>query len=283
MTELARLLVATDLSARSDRAVERASLLAAERGARLTVLHVVDEDLPVRLAERHRDEARQAIAGQIAALPKPPKGIDTKIVIGRRSDEILRAAAADDVDLIVMGLHRNETSRPMFRGTTAEQVARHGHWPVLMVSQRAREAYRRVVVGIDFSVFSRRAVDAALRAAPAAEHHLVHAFAVPFAGFLGEGGGGAAGSRYARQMQESIRDEFAGFLAALARKPLHCEEIIREGSPRQVLREEAERLKADLLVVGTHGRTGVAHAVLGSVAEDLLGTPPCDVLVAKAW
>jgi nucleotide-binding universal stress UspA family protein len=43
------------------------------------------------------------------------------------------------------------------------------------------------------------------------------------------------------------------------------------------------RLSADLLVAGTHGRTGVAHAFLGSVAEDLLHQAHCDVLVAKAW
>jgi nucleotide-binding universal stress UspA family protein len=45
----------------------------------------------------------------------------------------------------------------------------------------------------------------------------------------------------------------------------------------------AGRLPADLLVAGTHGRTGVAHALLGSVAEDLLLQAHCDVLIAKAW
>jgi nucleotide-binding universal stress UspA family protein len=282
MPRFARLLVATDLSARSDRAVERAVLLAAETGARLTVLHVVDEDLPSRLAERHGEEARIVIVEQLSALPKASRTIETKVVSGRCPDAILRAAEAEESELIVLGAHRNETSRPVFVGRTAERVVRGGRWPVLLVSRRAHDAYRRVVVGVDFSVYSRRAVDLAMRAAPGAEFHLVHAFAVPFAGFLGEDGGPAAG-RYRHQLAETIREEFGAFLAAVPGTPGRCQPIIREGSAREVLHQEVDGLRPDLLVIGTHGRTGVAHALLGSVAEDMLAAPPCDVLVVKAW
>jgi nucleotide-binding universal stress UspA family protein len=55
------------------------------------------------------------------------------------------------------------------------------------------------------------------------------------------------------------------------------------GMAQEVLLATANQLNADLVVAGTHGRAGIAHAVLGSVAEDLLRQAPCDVLVAKAW
>ena len=58
---------------------------------------------------------------------------------------------------------------------------------------------------------------------------------------------------------------------------------MEEGAVREVIGRQVSRLNPDLLVIGTHGRTGVAHAFLGSVAEDLLKNPPCDVLVVKAW
>ena len=59
--------------------------------------------------------------------------------------------------------------------------------------------------------------------------------------------------------------------------------VICHGDPRSVLRTEVDRLTPDLLVLGTHGRVGISHALLGSVAEDFLNKPPCDVLAVKAW
>jgi nucleotide-binding universal stress UspA family protein len=60
-------------------------------------------------------------------------------------------------------------------------------------------------------------------------------------------------------------------------------QVITHGDPHDVIREQVDALGIDLLVMGTHGRTGVAHAVLGSVAESFLTNPPCDVVAVKAW
>lgn len=282
MAGINRLLVASDLSGRSDRAVERAVLLAGGLGAKLTVLHVVDDDLPASIADRRRDEARLLLSEQLDGLKNAPMAREVKIVFGSHADTILAVADADDVDLIVLGVHRNESSRPMFLGTTAERVVRAGRWPVLMVKNRPSAPYRDVMVAVDFSIYSRCALDLAVHAAPAARFHLIHAFNFPFRGFLA-GHEGAGSKRYERQMTEQIRGEFAAFLAAAPRKPGRHEEIVREGSAREILHEELERIHPDLLALGTHGRAGVAHAFLGSVAEDMLTAPPCDVLVAKAW
>lgn len=63
----------------------------------------------------------------------------------------------------------------------------------------------------------------------------------------------------------------------------HCETVIEEGMVREVLRDQVADFKPDLIAIGTHGRTGIAHAMLGSVAEDLLADAPADVLAVKAW
>ena len=80
-----------------------------------------------------------------------------------------------------------------------------------------------------------------------------------------------------------IEDEMAGFLAGIKGSPPRIEQIMEEGVAREVIARQVDLLKPELLVIGTHGRTGVAHALLGSVAEDVLNNPPCDVLVVKAW
>ncbi len=60
-----------------------------------------------------------------------------------------------------------------------------------------------------------------------------------------------------------------------------CEVVVRQGHPRDVLNVVATAKAADLIVVGTHARRGLSHLVLGSVAEHLVRSAPCPVLVAR--
>jgi nucleotide-binding universal stress UspA family protein len=138
--------------------------------------------------------------------------------------------------------------------------------------------------GIDFSVYSRRAVEFAVKFVPNGEVHLVHAYDVPFKGFLyGHDTRREVSKQHRMQFEQMIDEEMATFLATFETKSPKIERVMQQGTVRQVINRQVSRLKPDLLVIGTHGRTGVAHAFLGSVAEDLLRQPPCDVLAVKAW
>lgn len=278
-----KLLLATDLSARSELALHRAVQLAREHGAALVALHVVDEDLPPSLAEVTKAGAERIIHERLDALPGGPK-VEVAILSGRASNAILGQAADEKAELIVLGLHRKGGLKEMFRGTTAERVIRTGNVPVLVVKSEAKEPYRRVVVGTDFSVHARRAMQLALRLAPKAELYLVHAFLVPFQGFMyGAGTRQQVESEHRDGMTAMIDEEMQAFLASFKGAPPKVHQICREGMAQESILKEIVGNDADLLVLGTHGRTGVAHAVLGSVAEDLLTEAPCDVLVARAW
>ncbi|MDP7392813.1 MAG: universal stress protein [Pseudomonadota bacterium] len=59
--------------------------------------------------------------------------------------------------------------------------------------------------------------------------------------------------------------------------------MVKQGEAVAVLRDEVSNLRPDLLVFGTHGRVGLSHLLIGSVAEAILNQPSCDVLVVKAW
>jgi nucleotide-binding universal stress UspA family protein len=65
--------------------------------------------------------------------------------------------------------------------------------------------------------------------------------------------------------------------------PGNLERIVEEGRPEQVLRAVRDRVSGDLVVIATHGRGAISRAIWGSVAVDLLGDPPCDVLVIKPF
>jgi nucleotide-binding universal stress UspA family protein len=277
-----RLLIATDLSPRSERALARALRLARQHGAELRVLHVVDDALPAHLAETQRvaaenilKERTQAPAGDAAVA------VSTAVVTGKPFAAILREAIAWAAELIVLGVYGGGAG--MFRGSTAERVIREGHHPVLVVRRDADADYRHAVVGVDFSLHSLWAARTGFRLAPQAEFDLVHSYIAPTSAFLAGKARAQARELHVREMNRTIDEELSAFLARLGdRLPPHKRFVV-EGPATDVLLHQAGRLPADLLVAGTHGRTGVAHAFLGSVAEDLLHQAHCDVLVAKAW
>lgn len=282
------LLLATDLSARSERALERALQLAGRHAARLTVLHIVDDNLPIGDQDRAAAAAKEEIDACIEKMGRPDNvNLSIKIAPGKDDQDIMQEAADSEVDLIVLGIHRNESGTRPITGTTMERVIRNGSRPVLVVSDRTTGPYANVMIGIDFSVYSRFAIRAAFAAAPDAEFSCVHSFRVPFEGFQPSRETRrtvqSAHERELAQIIESEMDALIGSAPNIQQSGERIQTIVRHGDVRPTLRAEAERLRPDLLVLGTHGRAGIAHMVLGSVAEDFLNHPPCDVLVVKAW
>ncbi len=280
-----RILMATDLSARSDRAFARAMHLARDHQAELTIVHVVDESLPAPIADAQGDAARQAIEAQVAAdRGDATFPISIEVVFGRPYLDILEMSERQDAELVILGLHREDAFKDMFRGTTAERVIRAGNAPVLLVKEPANRPYKKIMVGVDFSVYSRRAIEFAVAFVPTGVFHLVHAFDVPFKGFAyGHDTRRGATKQHQLQFQKMIDEEMETFLAGVEPKAPKVQTAMQEGTVRDVIDKQVARLQPDLLVVGTHGRTGVAHAFLGSVAEDLLRDPPCDVFAVNAW
>ncbi len=279
------LLMATDLSARSDRALVRAVSTARETGANLTVLHVVDDALPPSAADAQAQFAHAAIGEHIESLTKrgrPQVVID--VTVGRRYAQIFEAAEKSNAEMIVLGMHREGALKDMFRGTTVERVIRTGHLPVLLVKDRCTGPYRRVVIGVDFSVCSRKAIEFAVGLLPQADFQLIHAYDIPFKGFgYSERTRTAAKEEHRAKLDKIVGTEMKTLLASLRGKRPRLTPVLQEGTVWSVLDRQIRRLKPDLLVIGTHGRTGAAHALLGSVAEDLLRKPPCDVLAVKGW
>ena len=85
------------------------------------------------------------------------------------------------------------------------------------------------------------------------------------------------------RFRKLLDDEMAAFLRSLETTSPRLTCVMQEGTVHEVVLARVGQTSPDLLVIGTHGKTGLAHAVLGSVAEDLLRSPPCDVLIVGAW
>lgn len=278
-----RILAASDLSARADRAIARAVQLAEAHGAGLAVLHVASpltEDetfLGVRLdlAALERDAAA-ALRERVQAMNGRA---DIVVKIGEPFVEIIRLVRERESDLVVLGAHGARFIRDLLLGTTAERVIRKGKRPVLVVKQSPQGPYRRVLAPVDFSDTSRRALAFARHVAPGAELRVLHAFEVRQEYRLHIGGMTAEElAVYERQSAMLLRGRLETFVRETGIDPGQVKLTVRTGYPATVITGVARRSRADLVVIGTHGLAGLRYLLLGSVAEHALREVPCDVL-----
>jgi len=277
-----KLLMATDLSARSDRALQRALALAHQLGATLEVIHIVSDTVPVSIAEQYEASARTTIEQLLASLPsaanvKP----EIAIIRGHDYEEILYHAQETGAELIVLGITRH-IAYELFRGTTAERIIRIGDLPVLLVKDPVVHDYERVLVATDNSPAAQRALECAAAIAPDAQFHLLHTVHLPFTGFLGPESQAQIRQEQERNFRNAFEKGIRAQVERLGNGGLRATFHIEEGDILSVIRDQAERLKADLLAIGSHGRFGFRHSIIGTVAGNLLSDPPVDVLVTKA-
>lgn len=277
-----RLLLATDLSARSDRALDRAAQLAGEWQAELIAMNVVDPGLSpdqilawaagaddVQLVNIARQQLRRDLEGL---------GIRATMVAVRSRDEvgaIGEMAARHEVGLVITGVARNETLGRFLLGSTVKRLARSLNRPLLVVRNRGRGAYRRVVVASDFSDSSRFALETALRLFPGKEVVLFHAYEAPMSGLSDH----PSESPISR---ESKNSECKAFLDACELPPgavVRC--VIEMGGVENCLAAYVREHDVDLVAIGTHGRSGLKGIMLGSTASRLLDWLPSDVLLVR--
>lgn len=277
-----KLLVATDLTPRSDRAVERAAQLARDWKAPLTMLHVVSDELPRSMQRSRIEEAEQALKAQVQPLLADGVAVEHLIAKGHDYEAIIAQAQKEKSSVILMGTHRKTLMREYWLGTTVDKVVRHGDRPILIVRQRPLRAYDRILVAVDFSAPSLQALEFALLLFPRAEFNVLHVFHVPFKAFQ-------PGQKTARHFEELAETEMKGFIDGIAgdfrarfgEPTSKIETIVKEGFPTNIVHRHVKKMKPDLVVVGTHGRTGFRQALLGSVAEDLISSLQHDVLAVR--
>jgi nucleotide-binding universal stress UspA family protein len=179
-----------------------------------------------------------------------------------------------------MGAHRKQFL-DMFMGTTIERVIRRGHHPVLMVNKEADAPYRTALAAIDVSEPSANAIRTAkaLNIAGHAQPIVVHAFHALAKGQMFVAGlEKAAIDEHVADAQVRATKGLMEFLEANGVDGYGPSLVVEEGSPFEVITSAVKRLTPELLIVGTHGRTGLAKAVLGSVSEEALRSLEIDIL-----
>lgn len=272
------IVAAFDLSPIARRVAQRGRYLAELHGARLTLVHVgevPDVPLPDDLAERlhlHRHSRAEELLTTLTASGRCE--VDVKVIRGAVAVELGRLSRK--ADLLLTGTSSLEPQRV---GPRTTRLARKAHSPVLAVRRQPRRHYRRVLAAVDLSEASRTAVDLAFAIAPEAEVTAVAALPSNAEILLAEAGVAAERLAQVRKQRMAALEESLGKFAAEyeGRLDLH----VVDGPPPDAIGELARRASADLVTVGSRGAAGSTMVLLGSVAEAVMETVPCDVAVAR--
>ena len=278
-----RILAATDLLPKSEPAIDRAGLLARQVDAEVSLLHVVSPTS----SERVFEESLQIAIARMRARGRRPlwrHGPLPEVMVraGNPARLVLDTIEQRDSDLLVLGPHRRRGLVDALEGTIAEKVLSARKCPVLVVRREAAVRYDTVLLALDLSSESESAVRAAntlLRNADA-RVVIVHAWQPPYKSMLRSVGVGVeqilAYSDYSsREVAREIRQ-------SLDREGIdsrRCKVDIVDAHAAPAIMRAIEVYQPDLLILGTRGRGRVGRAILGSVANRLLSSVECDVLV----
>jgi nucleotide-binding universal stress UspA family protein len=295
MSDIHEILVAIDFSEGSKAALEQAAFIAEQVGANLHVLHVwqVPEFVPPnlgsggpalaalgKLVESHANEELAKFVADARTRGITVSHAFTEL--GVPSSTIVEVARRQKYELVVMGTNGRTGLAHALVGSVAERVVRRAPCPVVTVREPAAErapSIKRVLAPVDYSEGSRRALDWAARLARSfgAELDVVHVWDRPsyVPGDTVVHGPGDTRRSLGELIRQNAEAQMKDFLASFSAShgegtrefPAHR---LLSGEPASTLIRELEKGEHDLVIVGTHGRTGFKHFLLGSVAENLV-------------
>jgi nucleotide-binding universal stress UspA family protein len=268
-----KILVTTDLSARSDRAVLRAIKLAEEFNSKLTILHVIDDQIPRGLIDSSRSIAKDEIKNCLKDYNSDVK-ITIKIVEGNAYEQILKASYEEDFDLLVVGIHRHVDSNQPVIGQVIQRLVNFSHKPIIIVRNRYEKSYDKILSSIDFTNSSIISLKFAVKSFVKANFSLIHTYQVPFMGIAG------SSSVISDQAKKASEDNLNEITQDIEEKyQVKINKIIKKGHIANILFEELEYLKPDLLVIGCSEKHFLARFADSSIMDQVLSDPPCDVLI----
>ncbi|TVQ30427.1 MAG: universal stress protein [Geminicoccaceae bacterium] len=269
-----RIVAATDLTLRGAPALLRAAKLAREFRVPLTLLHVVDEDLPDALRRSQQLQAKGLLDAEVDRLGSAYGiEVEAQVEVGSDAYTIARTAEALGADWVVVG-----SSQPLLEagkrlGSATKRLMRETDLPLLVVRNDVEGGYRRVLVAIDLIDASRRVLGLAHRLAETEPLQVLHVPQDP-AGRDSTDAAATYTDPAARAALESLLAN-AGFEAGAATP------LIRLGQVDNLLPRVADEVEADLVAIGTttQAKGAVERWLMGSHAEHALSHVVTDLLI----
>ncbi|MBF8299207.1 MAG: UspA domain protein [Dehalococcoidia bacterium] len=284
-----KVLIPVDGSRHSEAIIPQASQIAAALGAEVTVFHASGSNTPARESEPGR-----VTQGYLNGLVSSVKAfgvakVDSKMVPGPASAEITRIAEESGFDIIAMTTHgRSGVGRWAF-GNTADKVLHTTSLPLLLVRPKAEGAPQAqrltsaLVLPLDGSDLAEAAIPAAVALAKGLKLPISLQQVVPPYGALYAG---LEPQSYDPRIDKEIEDAAGAYLKSMVEKlrgmgVMATAEVSRGDAAGEII-DFAERFPDSMIVMSTHGRSGVGRWVLGSVAGRVVRAASVPVLLLRA-
>ena len=296
---ITRILFATDFSRWAQRAEDYACALACSWRASLTVLSVAEfppgHNPDYLVNQQYLADLLKHASAQLVDLKGRAEGrgiaVTTRVATGIPSEEVISAAREEDSDLIVVGTRGKTGLAHILLGSTAERVIRGAPCPVLSVRTDSADLedervlarpvrLERILVPVDFSDCSLDALEYAVVVAQQAKASLMLLHVLEPVSY------GLDFTLSHVRTREHVRESWTKRLKELTSSHQHShvamEFQLRGGLPADSILDSAQTLPCDLIVMGTHGRRGISHALSGSVAEGVLRKSHCPVIAVRS-
>jgi nucleotide-binding universal stress UspA family protein len=267
---LEKLLLPTDGSKFSEGAIREAINLAKMCSSKLFVISVVEmnpefEALAPGLVEKTEKETRQHLESVKSRASK--EGVDCEIIVHEGEEPyqyIVDEAAKRKVEMIIMGRRGRTGLKRLMMGSVTARVIGHSTCKVLVIPETAKVSYKNILIATDGSKYSDAAALEAISIAKRCGSDLI-ALSI------------ATKDKDLPSAKKSVEK-----ISQIAEKEgLKVKTLTLRGTPYNVIAETAEKKNADVIVVGSHGRTGLERLLMGSVTERVIGHANCAVLVVK--
>jgi nucleotide-binding universal stress UspA family protein len=268
---LEKLLLATDGSEFSEGAIRETINLAKICSSKIYAVSVIEVN-PEYMArapeffEKYEKQIRQHLESIKSRASK--ENVECEIVVNEGEEPfqyIVDEAARKKVDMIFMGRFGRTGLKRLLMGSVTAKTIGHSPCNVMVIPEAAKVSYKKILVATDGSKYSDAAALEAVGIAKRCGSELV------------------ALSVATKDTNLPAAKESVDKIRQIADKEaVKAESLVLKGTPYEVIVNTADQKKADLIVVGSHGRAGIKRLLMGSVTERVIGHSESAVLVVKA-
>ncbi len=279
-----KILVAVDGSDSSKNAFRQACKIARQDASWITVITTIPfyQDLfqmpsiQEKVSKTLREDGEKVISEIKKIADQEDAFIRPVIEEGSPVNTIVDTAGENNFDLIVMGRHGKSQLERALVGSVTARVIGHSRGDVLVIPKNASIGWNNILISTDGSKYSTAATEKAID--------------------LAKSYGGRLQTLSVVDVTEEFQTEAPGAVEELVRKAkgfvddvrkkaetqgIKTEALVREGETFKIITDLSKEYKTDVIVMGSHGRTGMNRLLMGSVTEKVIGYAPCPVLVVK--
>lgn len=286
---LEKLLLSTDGSEFSEGAIREAISMAKKCSSKLFAVSVVEtnpeyETLAPQLVEKEIDKAKSLLQSIKERASK--EGVDCETVVRQGEDSfryIVEEASKNSAEIIIMGRRGRTGLKRLVMGSVTAKVIGHASCDVLVVPKDARVELKNILVATDGSRYSEKAAIKAIGIAKRSGSHLTVVSVVPSESIspLDIVHSEMRRELIAEKEQKAAQCHIDGIRGLAEKEGVGIASLILEGRPYEAIVNTAEEKRIDLIVIGSHGKTGLEKLLMGSVAERVIVLSRCAVLVVK--